>query len=107
MSFKKTRRGKRNSAKIFSKSLRLIGVNSAGLRSKLTTFRKVLSELKPSILFVEETKYKDIGKFKFENYVIFEMVRKNRDGGGLALGCVQEFKPVWIRDGGESVEVIL
>ena len=103
---KKTRRGKRNSAKTFSKSLRLMGVNSAGLKCKMMTFKKVISELQPSIFFVEETKYKDIGKFKFSTYVVFELLRKNRDGGGLAIGCVQELKPVMVRDGGESVEAL-
>ena len=39
---KKVRRGRRKSAKNISKSLRFLGVNSAGLKSKLNTFRKVL-----------------------------------------------------------------
>ena len=37
---------------------------------------------------VEETKFKEVGKLKLENYVIFEKVRKSRDGGGLAIGCI-------------------
>ena len=58
----------------------------------------MLSDLKPSVFFIEETKYKDVGKLKFDNYVVFEFVRKSRDGGGgLALGCVSELKPVWLR----------
>ena len=83
-----------------------MGVNAAGVRSKMTTFRKILSELQPSVFFVEETKYKDVGKLKLENYIIFEMVRKNRDGGGLALGCVKELKPVLVREGGDDVEAL-
>ena len=83
-----------------------MGVNSAGLRSKLTTFRKVLSELKPSIFFVEETKYKEVGKIKFENYIVFELVRKNKDGGGLAIGCETELQPVWLREGDDTVEAL-
>ena len=86
--------------------MRLLGVNSAGLRSKLSTFRKVLTELKPSVFFVEETKYKNIGKLKFENYVIFELLRKNKDGGGLALGCTKELQPVWLREGDDFVEAL-
>ena len=86
--------------------MRLLGVNSAGLRSKLSTFRKVLTELKPSVFFVEETKYKNSGKLKFENYVIFELLRKNKDGGGLALGCAKELQPVWLREGDDSVEAL-
>ena len=92
---KKTRRGKRKSAKAFSKSLTLVGVNAAGLRSKLTTFKKVVTELKPSVFFIEETKHKEAGKLTLENYVIFELIRKSKDGGGLELGCVKDLQPVF------------
>ena len=103
---KRTRRGKRNSAKNIHKKMRFLGVNASGLKSKLKTFKKVLSELKPSVFFIEETKYKESGKFKFENYEIFELVRKNRDGGGLAIGCIKELHPTWVREGTDTVESI-
>ena len=71
------------------------------------TFRKVLTELKPSVFFIEETKYKDVGKLKFENYLIFELVRKSRDGGGgLEIGCDKELKPAWVREGDDHVEAL-
>ena len=70
------------------------------------TFKKIISELKPSVFFCEETKFKDTGKLKIDNYVIFELVRKNRDGGGLALGCDKSLKPVWVREGDEEVEAL-
>ena len=59
-----------------------MGINAAGLRSKLLTFKKVINELQPSVFFIEETKFKDSGKLKIENYDIFELVRGSRDGGG-------------------------
>ena len=65
-------------------------MNAAGLKPKLLTFKKVLTELKPSVFFVQESKFKDEGKLKLDNYVIFELVRESRDGGGLVLGCVKE-----------------
>ena len=65
-----------------------------------------MSELKPSIFFIEETKYKETGRIKLENYVIFELVRKSRDGGGLALGCVKELQPVFVREGDDNVEAL-
>ena len=49
------------------------------------TFKKVIDELSPAVFFIEETKFKDEGKIKLEKYHIFERIRKNRDGGGLAL----------------------
>ena len=50
---------------------------------------------------------KDEGKIKLDDYVVFEKVRKNRDGGGgLALGCIKELKPIWVREGEEQVEAL-
>ena len=67
-----------------------MGVNATRLRPKLMTFKKVVSELSPSVFFLEETKFKEVGKLKMSNYVIFEKVRGERDGGGLAIGCIPE-----------------
>ena len=38
------------------KSLRMLGVNAAGIKSKITSFKNVLNELKPAVFFLEETK---------------------------------------------------
>ena len=87
--------------------IRFLGVNSAGLRSKFTTFKKVIKELNPSIFFVQETKLKEEGKMKIADYVIFEKLRSTRtNGGGLAIGCKEEFNPIWVREGGEEVETL-
>ena len=104
---KKTRRGKRKGAKNVIKSLRFLGVNAAGLRAKLMSFKNVLFDLKPSVFLIEETKFKDCGKLKLENYVIYELVRKSRDGGGgLALGVLKELQPAWVREGNDEVEAL-
>ena len=43
------------------------------------TFKKILVELKPSVFFIEETKYKEEGKLKVDStYTVFEMVRKSK-----------------------------
>ena len=104
---RKGRRGRRKSKKSFVKSLRFLGVNTAGLRPKLLTFKKVIKELMPSVFFLEETKYKDTGRLKLANYDIFELVRESRDGGGgLALGCLKELQPAWVREGDDQVEAL-
>ena len=81
-------------------------MNAAGLKSKLNTFKKVISDLQPSIFFLQETKYKSSGRFKIDNFEIFELVRKNKNGGGLAIGCLKELKPVWMREGNDDVEAL-
>ena len=69
-------RGKRKCIKKYSKSLRLLGVNAAGLKSKLTSFRKVIQDLKPSVFFMQETKFYEEGHIKLDDYVIYEHLRK-------------------------------
>jgi hypothetical protein len=101
-----TKRGKRKSKKQFNKSLRFLGVNCAGLRSKMMTFKKVLQELQPSVFFAEETKFKECGKIKVDNYIIYELVRENREGGGIALGVIKELNPAWVREGNDDVEAL-
>ena len=88
------------------KTLRLIGVNANGLKSKLSTFKKVIFDLQPALFFIQESKYKTEGRFKIENFQIFELIRKNKEGGGLALGCLKELKPVWLREGNDEVEAL-
>jgi hypothetical protein len=84
-----------------------MGINAAGLGSKLFSFKKVLNDLKPSVFFIEETKYKDAGKLKLDDYLIFEKVRKSKiNGGGLAIGCLRELNPVWVREGEGEVETL-
>ena len=106
LTVKNCRRGKRNNAKNMSSSLRFLGVNAAGLGSKMTTFKKILLELKPSVFFVQETKLRNEGRLKLENYQMFELIRKNRDGGGLAIGCDKRLKPTWVREGNDNIEAL-
>ena len=34
------------------------------------------------------------------------MVRKDRNGGGLALGVAVELQPAWVREGDDGVEAL-
>ena len=86
--------------------MRFVGVNAAGLKSKLFTFKKVINELRPSVFFVEESKFREEGKLKMDNYIIFEAVRDSREGGGLAIGCVRDLNPVLVSKGCDEVESI-
>ena len=103
---KQNKRGKRKNSKNFSKTLRFLGVNAAGLQSKILSFKKVLSELKPSVFFLEETKMKYEGKIRIENYLIFEKVRQKRSGRGIALGCIKDLNPIWVREGEGDLEAL-
>ena len=94
--------------KKYNKTLRFLGVNTAGLKSKLTSFKKVIQELKPSVIFAQETKYKEEGQIKLgDEYVIYEQVRKGEKlGGGLLICSLKELNPCLVSEGKDSVEAI-
>ena len=69
----------------------------------------MLKDLQPSIFFVEETKMRRHGKIKTQNsekYVIYELIRKGRAGGGLAIGVVKELNPTWVSEGDDMTEIL-
>ena len=101
-------RGKRKCVKKYEKCLRFLGINAGGLKSKLTSFKKVIEDLKPSVFFLQETKFKEEGQFKLgEDYIIYELIRRQeRGGGGIALGCLRELNPCWVSEGNDEVEII-
>ena len=50
-----------------------------------------------------------LGQIKFQNsdeYQIYELIRKNKGGGGLALGVRKDLCPVWVRSGDNTCEAL-
>ena len=96
---KKNRRVEKRekSSKNVKKELNLLGVNAAGISSKLYSFDKVIADIKPGVFFIQETKMRKEGMIKtaqLANYQIFERIRKGgRKGGGLALGVHHDLSP--------------
>ena len=95
-----------------------MGINAAGLTSKLETFDKLLYDIKPSIFILQETKRR-IGAPKIkakniDNYQVFELRRetareeggKGLGGGGLAVGALHDLQPVLVRQGDDNVECL-
>ena len=85
-----------------------MGVNAAGISSKFHSLKNVVRKLNPSIIFIEESKLKRPGKLKdfLSKYVVYELNRKHRNGGGLAIGVINELKPVWISEGDDKTELL-
>ena len=102
---------KRKTNSLKSQKLKFIGVNVAGLRSKFASFDKVISTVKPSVIFCQETKMKIPGKVVTQNskdYIFFEHLRKDKkiNGGGLLIGIQKCLSPVWISEGDDETEVL-
>ena len=101
---------------MIGQSVIIVGINAAGLTSKIESFDKLLFDLQPSIWMIQETKRKQVSpKIKgnnLVNYQVFEMFRsktieeggKGLNGGGLAIGALHDLKPMLVRQGDDEVE---
>ena len=50
------------------------------------------------------------GKIRTKNsfkYQVFELIRKDRSGGGIAIGAVNDLNPVWISEGDDDIEILV
>ena len=62
---KKNRRSlRKNKIKKYKNKVVFVGVNAAGISSKLASLDDMLETLKPMVFFIEETKLKTGGKIK-------------------------------------------
>ena len=106
---KVNRRGLNSNHKVHNK-LRIVGVNSNGISSKLKSLDHIIAELSPSIICLQETKMRKVGRIKgknTQNYTTFELVRQHSGGGGLATMVSPDLFPVWISEGDDEVEILV
>ena len=108
---KKNRRSlRKNKIKKYQNKVVFVGVNSAGLSSKLASFDDMLASIKPTVFFIEETKMKTGGRIKTKNsqlFQIFELTRKDKQGGGIAIGAINAVEPVLVSEGDDESEIIV
>ena len=104
----RNRKWKKNELKSSSK-VSILSCNAASIRNKLLSLEKIVNDLHLSMFCLQETHEVKMGSIKFvgsENFQIYEKIRINKGGGGLAVGILKEFNPTWMRDGGDEVEAL-
>ena len=105
----KNRRPFRGRKKPVNKSFCILSCNANGLKGKLQSFNNIITNKTPGVFAIQETHMLKIGQIKFDGhkeYQIYEQIRSNKNGGGLALGVLKDLEPVWIKDGGDLVEAL-
>ena len=73
-----------------------MGNNSAGLKNRQDSLKSLISQLRPGVLMLQETKLYRMGAIKLQNLCIFEKVRGLNEGGGLLTAVHENLKPVQI-----------
>ena len=107
--FKRNRRKEVKRNKNLSENVKIVGINAAGIMTKLDSFENLLRSENPAIFCIQETKAKKENKIKTEylnKFTIFELVRKKSNGGGLCIGVLKDLQPCWISSGNDEIEYL-
>ena len=111
MTVKPNKKCCRGSKKRNHSNLVLFGVNCNGIRKKLDSLGTILVDENPSVIFLQETHFTNVGQIKTTNsekYIWFELIRQEArlGGGGLAMGCLSDLKPIKTREGDDETECL-
>ena len=85
----------------------IMGTNAAGLKAKKDSLMQNIKMFNnPSCITIQESKLRNSGSIKLENYQIFE---KNRSGfgGGLLTAVDQNLEPVLIESANDESEILV
>ena len=77
--------------------------------SKINSFENLLNKENPSIFCLQETKIKKSNQIKTDSsrrFTLYELHRKNSNGGGLCIGVNKDLKSVWVSQGDDDIEAL-
>ena len=85
-----------------------MGTNAAGLKAKKDSLIENIRLFeRPSVITIQETKFRKMGTLKIENYEVFEKIRMGSYGGGLLTAVDKSLEPVLIEAANEEAEVLV
>ena len=103
---KLVKRGPRPNKKPVTKYVVFVGANVAGAKSKWKSWKKVIKDTKASVFFLQETKCDQANKLKMEGFIIFDKVRVNKGGGGVAVAARTELNPILVSEADDDIDAI-
>ena len=87
--------------------LSVLSTNAADLNHKSKDLKNKVKYFDSSIFTVQETHYRKRGRFKMQDYHVFESIRKNKEKGGSMLGVHVGLEPVLISEYSDSFELLV
>ena len=85
----------------------MLSTNADGLKYKAEDLKNKIRYFKSAIFAVQQTQFQRKGKFRLQNYHIFEAIRKSKEKGGSMLGIHVNLNPVLIAEYGDTFELIV
>ena len=77
------------------------------MHNKAEDLKNKIEYFKSSIVSIQETHFRKKGKFKYDNFHVFEAIRKNKEKGGSMLVINKDLKPVLVNEYNETFELLV
>ena len=68
--------------------------------------KRSLGKLKLQCFFLQETKCEQVNKLKLDGFVIFDKVRLDKGGGGVAIAAKTEINPVLVSEAEGDIDAL-
>ena len=85
----------------------MFSANADGLNKKGHSLKYQIKNCNAGIFTVQETNFKKKGRFKLEDFEVFESIRQNKEKGGTLVGIHRSLQPVLIEEYDEKFELIV
>ena len=87
--------------------LNMLSTNTANLTHKGEDLKNKVRLFNSGIFAVQETHFRKKGRFKMQDFIIFESIRKNKEKEGSMLGVHVGLKPVLIQEYCTTFELLV
>ena len=85
----------------------MLNTNAADLKHKDEDLKNKVRVMNASIFAIQETHFQKKGKFKLNQFHIFEAIRKSKQKGGSMLGVHVDLEPVLVKEYSDTFELII
>jgi hypothetical protein len=85
----------------------MFSANADGLSRKGHSLKHQVNECNAAVFTIQETQFSKKGRFKCDNFIIFEAIRKNKEKGGTMIGIHKDLEPVLIEEYEETFELLV
>ena len=90
-----------------AKVIKMLSTNAAGLvKGKVKSLLEAIEYHNPNIIFIQETYFIRKGRFKLNNFTVFEAIRDTKCGGTMIV-IKNDLNPKLVNEYNEGFELII
>ena len=87
--------------------MNILGTNANSILNKRDSLLAAIKIYEPLVLFIQESRVSRAGQIKIPSFQVFEVMRKNSEGGSILTAVHESLNPVFISGGENELEILV